>query len=383
MIAKIYPDNHPDLQGKRDPSHPVRYFDIRKLTERECLRLMDVPEQDIIKLCENSPLSRSSIYKLAGNSIVVSCLYRIFRNIWLTEDDPDDAWSLFPDPTFRAPLPDKIRLVTLCSGYDSQAIAMQLLVDAARQGGHTALFELMAWSEFDPEKAKTPLERQPAVVAHNLLFPQWKDRNLGDMTKIDWTAFVEHLKETGDDDIDMLTYSTPCQSISQAGKRAGIKKGSGTRSSILWYTEEAIRALHPKFLLQENVRALVNKENIGDFREWQQVCSDCGYDNYWAILNAKDYCVPQNRERVFMLSVRRDLGLPPYRFPKTFKLLKSIADVLDEEVDESYFLNPNSVILFLQTNEADKSADIFYAPTDHKLTDEEIAEIRRIHGKKL
>lgn len=250
------------------------------------------------------------------------------------------------------------------------------------RGGHTASYELMAWSEYDPEKAKTPLERQPAVVAHNLLFPQWKDRNLGDMTKIDWPAFVNRLKETGDDDIDMLTYSTPCQSISQAGKRAGIKKGSGTRSSILWYTEEAIRALRPKFLLQENVRALVNKENIGDFREWQQVCSDCGYDNYWAILNAKDYGVPQNRERVFMLSVRRDLGLPPYRFPKTFKLLKSIADVLDEEVDESYFLNPDSVILFLQTNEADKSADIFYAPTDHKLTDEEIAEIRSIHGKK-
>lgn len=382
MIAKIYPDGHPDLQGKRDPSHPVRYFDIRKLTERECLRLMDVPEHDIIKLCEDSPLSRSSIYKLAGNSIVVSCLYHIFRNIWLTEDDPDDAFYFFPEPTFRAPLPDKIRLVTLCSGYDSQAIAMQLLVDAARQSGHTASYELMAWSEFDPEKAKTPLEKQPAVVAHNLLFPQWKDRNLGDMTKIDWTAFVEHLKETGDDDIDMLTYSTPCQSISQAGKRAGIKKGSGTRSSILWYTEEAIRALRPKFLLQENVRALVNEVNIPDFRDWQQVCSDCGYDNYWAILNAKDYGVPQNRERVFMLSVRRDLGLPSYRFPKHFKLLKCIADVLDEEVDESYFLREDSVILFLQTNEADKSADIFYAATDHKLTDEEIAAIRAIHKKK-
>ena len=380
MIAKIYPDNHPDLQGKRDPSHPVRYFDIRKLTERECLRLMDVPESDIITMCEASSLSRSSIYKLAGNSIVVSCLYHIFRNIWLTEDDPDDAYNLFPDPTFRASLPDKIRLVTLCSGYDSQAIAMQQLVDAANQGGHTVSYELMAWSEFDPEKANIPLERQPAVVAHNLLFPQWKDRNLGDMTKIDWHTFCKHLKEQGEDDIDMLTYSTPCQSISQAGKRAGLKKGSGTRSSILWYTEEAIRALHPKFLLQENVRALVNEVNIDDFRAWQQVCSDCGYDNYWAILNAKDYGVPQNRKRVFMLSVRRDLGLPVYRFPKSFKLLKCIADVLDEEVDESYFLKPDSVIKFLQTNEADKSAHIIYVYTDHKLSDDEIAAFRKEHG---
>lgn len=380
MIAKIYPDGHPDLQSKRDPSHPVRYFDIRKLTEGECLRLMDVPEPDIIKLCTANSLSRSAIYKLAGNSIVVSCLYHIFRNIWLTEDDPDDAFDLFPEPTFRVPFPDKIRLVTLCSGYDSQAIAMQQLVDAAIQGGHSASYELLAWAEYDPEKPKIPLERQPAVVAHNILFPQYADRNLGDMTKIDWSAVRARWESSGDADIDMLTYSTPCQSISQAGKRAGIKRDSGTRSAVIWYTENAIRTLRPKFLLQENVRALVNEVNIDDFREWQQVCSDCGYDNYWAILNAKDFGVPQNRERVFMLSVRRDLGLPRYRFPKPFRLVKCIADILDEEVPESYYLKPDSVIKFLQTNEADQSADIFYTVTDHKLSDAEIAQIRREHG---
>ena len=248
------------------------------------------------------------------------------------------------------------------------------------RGGHTTSYELMAWSEFDPEKPKIPLERQPAVVAHNILFPQWKDRNLGDMTTIDWPSFVNHLKTVGEEDIDMLTYSTPCQSISQAGKRAGIKKDSGTRSAVLWYTEAAIRALRPKFLLQENVRALVNEVNIDDFRQWQQVCADCGYDNYWAILNAKDYGVPQNRERVFMLSVRRDLNLPRYRFPKPFRLLKCIADILDEEVDESYFLKPDSVIKFLQTNETDKDSPICYTVTDHKLSDEEIAAIRKENG---
>lgn len=171
MIAKIYPDGHPDLQGKKDPTHPVRYFDIRKLTEGECLRLMDVPENDIVKLCNSKSLSRSAIYKLAGNSIVVSCLYHIFRNIWLTEDDPDEQMSLFPEPTFRMPIPDKIRLVTLCSGYDSQAIAMSQLVDAANTCGMNVSFDLLAWSEFDPEKPKVPIEKQPAVVAHNILFP--------------------------------------------------------------------------------------------------------------------------------------------------------------------------------------------------------------------
>lgn len=382
MIAKIYPDNHPDLQEKRDPTHPVRYFDIRKLTEGECLRLMDVPDVDIVKLCQNKELSKSAIYKLAGNSIVVSCLYNIFRNIWLTEDEPSEERTFFPEPTFRAPLPDKIRLVTLCSGYDSQAIAMQRLIETANRGGRgqNTTYELMAWAEYDPEKPKTPLAKQPAVIAHNTLFPQWKDRNLGDMTKIDWKAFHTSLLERGEADIDLLTYSTPCQSISQAGKREGLKKDSGTRSSILWYTEEAIRVLRPKFLLQENVKALVNKFNIDDFKQWQNVCSDCGYENYYAVLNAKDYGVPQNRERVFMLSVRKDLDMPTYRFPKGFKLMKCIADVLDEDVDSSYFLKPEAVINFLKKNETDATAEIYYTVTDHKLTNEEIVAIRKSGG---
>lgn len=317
MIAKIYPDNHPDLSSAPDPSHPVRYFDIRKFTERECLRLMDVPEEHIQLLANSGALSRSTLYQMAGNSIVVSCLYHIFRNIWLTADDPADAYELFPEPTFRVPCPEKIRLVTLCSGYDSQAIALGRLVDAvnAAAGRKVTSYELMAWSEFDPDRARIPLERQPAIVAHNLLFPQWKDRNLGDMTKVDWEGFAAQLKERGEDDIDLLTYSTPCQSISQAGKREGMKRDSGTKSSILWQVEAAIRALRPKFLLQENVEALVNKLNLPDFEEWQSVCRSCGYDNYWTKMNARDFGVPQNRERVFMLSVRRDLGLPPYRFP--------------------------------------------------------------------
>lgn len=97
-----------------------------------------------------------------------------------------------------------------------------------------------------------------------------------------------------------------------------------------------------------------------------------GYDNYWAVLNAKDYGVPQNRERVFMLSVRRDLGLPTYHFPKPFPLQGKVADVLEDVTEQIYFLNPTNVIKFLQMNETDKAAHIVYAQTDHKLTDEEI-----------
>lgn len=376
MIAAIYPAGHPDSDGK-----PARYFDIRKLTESECLRLMDVSEPNIRLLCGNrDKLSKSAVYKLAGNSIVVSCLYHIFKNIYLTQPDPEAQPSLFPEEVFRAVLPKTINLVTLCSGYDSQYMALCDLVAEARCRGIDTMANLLAWAEFDPE-SKKPIDQQPAVLAHNILFPEYHERNLGDMTKIDWQAFKDK-NLSNNIDVDILTYSTPCQSISQAGKRAGIAKGSGTRSAVLWYTEEAIRVLRPKFLLQENVKALCNKVNKPHFDEWQEVCRNLGYTNYWTVMNAKDYGIPQNRERVFMLSVRNDLGLPDYKFPKPFKLDKCVADELDtNEVDRSYFLRPEGIIKFLQQNEAPfDNGGVIYLETDHKFSVEELADIRMSHA---
>ena len=279
---------------------------------------------------------------------------------------------------------EPLRLVTLCSGYDSQAIAMDMLKERHPDFG----YRLVAWSEFDPE-SRRPLAEQPAVVAHNLLFPEAASLNRGDMTKADWSD----LRDAG---IDLLTYSTPCQSISQAGKREGIKKGSGTRSAVLWSTEEAVREMRPKVLLQENVRALINSVNMPDFRQWCQLLEGYGYVNFLApsfptpwgetkrerktvpgILNAKHYGVPQNRERVYMVSVRRDiLGDAQYEFPRPFALDRCIADILEDDVDERFFLKPDSVIKFLTVNETDRKADIHYVVTDHKLSDEEIREAR-------
>lgn len=91
---------------------------------------------------------------------------------------------------------NKLRVVTLCSGYDSQCLALNRLKEHYPDFD----YELIAWAEFDPE-SKSPLEKQPAVIAHNALFPQWEDRNLGDMTKIDWKKV---------EDFDLLFYSTPC-----------------------------------------------------------------------------------------------------------------------------------------------------------------------------
>lgn len=345
-------------------------------------------------------ISNSSHYKLAGNSIVCDVLMYIYEELLyptgrrLPQEQPD----LFALPQFRLTRDWKkepLKLVTLCSGYDSQAIAMDMLQKRYKD----FRWRLMAWSEFDPESTR-PLEEQPAVVAHNLLFPKCKNLNRGDMTKADWS-------DLEDAEIDLLTYSTPCQSISQAGKREGIKKGSGTRSAVLWSTEEAVRHMRPKVLLQENVRALINSVNMPDFKEWRRLLRAHGYVNFLApqfpipwgtdkrdkrtvpgILNAKHYGVPQNRERVYMVSIRADLlhgservageysPATQYEFPRPFALEKCIADVLEDNVDERFFLKPDSVIKFLTVNEATDAAKIHYVVTDHKLSDEEIARAR-------
>lgn len=220
-----------------------------------------------------------------------------------------------------------LRVMTLCSGYDSQCLALNRLKAAYPDFD----YELVAWSEFDPE-SKSSLDKQPAVVAHNALFPQWSDRNWGDMTKIDWEKVP---------DMDLLFYSTPCQSISQAGLQHGFVEGSGTRSSIIWNVRDAVKIKHPKFLCLENVKAMVSRKFVGMFNLWQLELERLGYRNFAQVLNAKDYGVPQNRERIFLVSIRVDdeNNMPKYYFPNPFKLERRLKDVLEENVDERYYLS--------------------------------------------
>lgn len=365
-------------------------------------------------------LAHSAQYKLAGNSIVVDCLERIFRNVWQFDGEAETALrlqatrqtSLFDMPDFAPrwqplPLPSDhpLLVATLCSGYDAQCLAFDrltedvnrqlMLTDSHATGTPRLLmqYDLIAWAEFDPE-SKRPLDEQPAVVAHNLIYPQWNDRNLGDMTQIDWQAFINRhddytvavrlsdgteryhsmpLRTIIDrEGIDLLTYSTPCQSISQAGKRDGIAKDSGTRSAVLWYTEEAVHRLRPKIAVQENVAALVNQQNRPHFEQWQQTLERLGYRNYWAVLNARDYGVPQNRERVFMVSVRDDINpTTEYPFPQPIPLTRCIADVLEPDASPALYLKPESVTSFLQKNE-DGQQQYIYATVSHRPTSTQI-----------
>ena len=355
-------------------------FDIRKLTPRETGRLMGVREPQLDAM-QASGLRPSALYKLFGNSIVVDVLAAIYRQVWY--NDPTEQRSqqleLFPQQPWQLQPPRKARLISLCSGYDSQAMAFDVLRRwAGERGLPTMDCELVAWAEFDPE-SKAPLDRQPAVVAHNACFPDAADRNLGDMTKIDWQEVIRKYN-IKDREIDLLTYSTPCTDISQAGKRAGIKKDSGTRSAVLWYTEEAIRSLRPRLLLQENVAALVNQQNAADFRQWRDTVQRLGYHSSWVVLNARDIGidpalgpVPQNRDRLFMLSWRDDLPLPDqFPWPQPQALTRTIADVLDPDVPDTFFLRPESVISFLTRNE--QGDRCLYRVTDHLPTPNEVRQ---------
>ena len=153
-------------------------------------------------------------------------------------------------------------------------------------------------------------------------------------------------------DFDLFTYSFPCQSISNSGLQHGFKEGSGTRSSLLWECRKAIAAKHPKYLLMENVKALVSKKFIQDFNTWLLELEGYGYVNFWQVLNATDYGVPQNRERVFCVSILRtdENNVPTFHFPHPSQLDKRLKDVIEKsedgspmQVDEKYYLSDKAL----------------------------------------
>lgn len=205
-----------------------------------------------------------------------------------------------------------MNVFTAFSGYDSQLMALRDI---------GADYECVGWSEID----------KWAIKAHNAVFPELVGRNYGDITRIDWNAVP---------DFDLFTYSFPCTDISNAGEQRGFDEGSGTRSSLLWECRKPIISKRPKYLLMENVKALVSKKYRPLFLKWDKWLRALGYVNHPAVLNAKDFGVPQNRERVFMLSI---LNGSLYEFPHPVRLEKRLKDILEPEVDEKYYLSEKAV----------------------------------------
>lgn len=246
---------------------------------------------------------------------------------------PEDALPPMPPKPYRDG--DEFTVLTTFSGYDSQLMAC----DALREHHPHFRWTCAGWSDID----------RYACQMHDLIFPQYADRALGDITKIDWHKVRESLAGR---EIDLFTYSSPCQDISQAGKQMGLKEGSGSRSALLWNVADAVEILRPKYLLQENVAALVSEKFMPDFQLWLKKLESLGYVNRYQRLNAKDYGVPQNRDRVFVISMRKDVAFD-YQFPAPMPLEKRLEDILEPEVDERYFLKDDAVSKFLKANDKD------------------------------
>ena len=226
----------------------------------------------------------------------------------------DNQLSIFDVMNRPFSISKPIRLIELFGGVGSQAMALRNI---------GAYFEHYRLVEFD----KYPVASYNAVHGTNF--------EPTDVTKI-------HGSDLGIVETDkycyILTYSFPCQDLSVAGLGKGMKKGSGTRSGLLWEVERLLNETSnlPQVLLMENVPQVHGKGNIEDFNKWIEFLDKKGYSNYWQDLNAKNYGVAQNRNRCFMVSL---LGDYTFEFPQEIPLTKTMKDYLEEEVDEKYYIN--------------------------------------------
>lgn len=144
-------------------------------------------------------------------------------------------------------------------------------------------------------------------------------------------------------DIDLIMHGSPCQDFSVAGKQAGADVGSGTRSSLMYETIRIVEQTKPKYIIWENVKNILSKKHKHNFDNYIETMNQLGYNNYYQILNAKDYGIPQNRERVYTISIRKDIDNKQFKFPKKEKLKIRLKDILEAEVDEKYYLSEKMI----------------------------------------
>lgn len=236
-------------------------------------------------------------------------------------------------PRFKIDKP--IRLIELFAGIGSQYKALKNI------GADVTSWRCVEWDKY-------------AIKSFNAI--HGTNYETSDIQKI-------HADELGIVDTDkycyIMTYSFPCQDLSLAGKQAGYSKGSGTRSGLLWEVERLLdecveyNGNLPNVLLLENVPQVISKSNgnLENFQSWRRKLESLGYSNYVEILNSKDYGIPQNRARAFMVSL---LGEYHYTFPKKKKLELKLKDLLEDKVDEKYYLSDEMVNFFIANSEKQK-----------------------------
>ena len=306
-----------------------------------------------------------------------------------------ERYDLLADilPTFKITKP--IRLIELFAGYGSQALALKYL------GADFEHWKIAEWNYKSFEAYhQIHMPEDTTDYSAGLNKEQLAEYLLGKGISSDWnkamtTEQVTKLKENelrkiynsikathnlvdisrvNGKDLDIvdqdkycyiMTYSFPCNDLSLAGSRKGMAKGSGTRSGLLWEVERILNDLEnlPDVLLMENVPLVHGKDNEEHFRDWIHKLVTYGYENYFEDLIATDYGVPQIRERTYMVSVKNAY----YDFPQPIRLTKKMKDLLENEVNEKYFLSEKALKGLKTTNERNKELGrgfVHFEPTN-------------------
>jgi len=209
---------------------------------------------------------------------------------------------------------DAIRLVELFAGVGAFSIALSNLGIS---------YKTVAICEID----------KYAIRAHEAI--HGPTTNLGDISAVDSLPTC-----------DLLTYSFPCQDLSMAGRKAGMDKGTATRSSLLWQVERLLkdakgRDALPEYLVMENVDAITHRSNAASFAAWRAALTSMGYASSYQILDASDYGVPQRRRRCFMVS---RLGYKRFIFPDPCPDGRVLRDILESGVPDKYFLSNKATL---------------------------------------
>ena len=211
-------------------------------------------------------------------------------------------------------------------------------------------YELVGYSEIDKYASKS----------YSVVHDEPEIKNYWDITKINEKELP---------DFDLMTWGFPCQDISIAGKQAGIHEG--TRSGLYYDGLRILKEKKPKYSLIENVKALTSKKFKDTFESILNDLEQAGYNNYWQVLDAKDYGIPQHRERVFIVSIRKDID-QEFKFPEKEELKLKLKDLLEEEVEEKYYLSDRMIKTFSDmTNRNGYIRGKCFKP--HSLDDERVA----------
>ena len=254
-----------------------------------------------------------------------------------------------------------IKLLSLFSGIGAFEKALENIDEP---------FEVVRYCEIDKYASK----------AYSLIHNLDENMNLKDINDVN----TDNLP----DDIDLITYGFPCQDISNAGKQRGfVHDGEITRSGLFFEALRIIEHTKPKIAICENVKALTSKKFKAEFKLVLDSLNDAGYKNYWAVLNAKDYGIPQNRERVFIVSIRDDID-HGFEFPEKYELKLKLKDLLEDDVDEKYYLNEEQVKrltgnVFNQANDRLQEKDYCNTLLARDYKDPKCVCIGNIYGEKI